>query len=91
MHNGYTINATKNWWGDDTGPYHPTENPNGKGDNVTDYVDFSPWLDEDGNFVYLSDLPDDEEPNRIPLYILFIILASLMIALVLVVHTSEIQ
>jgi len=42
---GYTINATGNWWGDDSGPYHETGNPVGKGDIVTDYVDFDPWLD----------------------------------------------
>ena len=39
-----TVNATYNWWGDWTGPYHATLNPNGLGDNVADYVDFEPWL-----------------------------------------------
>jgi len=24
--NGYTINATDNWWGDTSGPYHPSDN-----------------------------------------------------------------
>ena len=37
------INATNNWWGDPTGPYHPTTNPEGKGDNITENVLFSPW------------------------------------------------
>ncbi|MCK4614445.1 MAG: right-handed parallel beta-helix repeat-containing protein, partial [Thermoplasmata archaeon] len=41
---GCTINATYNWWGHETGPYHPTNNSEGKGDNVTDYVEFDPWL-----------------------------------------------
>jgi len=40
---GYTINAIHNWWGHKLGPYHPEKNPGGKGDNVTDYVDFAPW------------------------------------------------
>ncbi|MCK4614203.1 MAG: right-handed parallel beta-helix repeat-containing protein, partial [Thermoplasmata archaeon] len=42
--NGYTINATFNYWGDPSGPYHPTKNPSGRGDNVTDYVEFAPWV-----------------------------------------------
>jgi hypothetical protein len=39
-----TIDAENNWWGDATGPYHPTHNPGGLGDEVSDYVDFDPWL-----------------------------------------------
>jgi hypothetical protein len=38
-----TLNATYNWWGSSSGPYHAT-NPSGTGDNVSDYVDFEPWL-----------------------------------------------
>jgi len=37
------VNATNNWWGNESGPYHPTEKQDGKGDNVTNYVLFSPW------------------------------------------------
>lgn len=36
--------AEYNWWGDASGPYHPTVNPSGQGDTVSDYVDFDPWL-----------------------------------------------
>jgi parallel beta-helix repeat protein len=36
--------AIFNWWGDPTGPYNPTTNPNGKGNAVSDYVDYEPWL-----------------------------------------------
>jgi len=39
-----SINASYNNWGDPSGPFHPGNNPEGKGDNVTDYVDFYPWL-----------------------------------------------
>ena len=35
--------ATWNWWGDNTGPYHPTTNPSGTGDRVSDNVDYDPW------------------------------------------------
>jgi len=40
---GYTVNATKNYWGHGSGPYHAVNNTGGKGDNVTDNVDFGPW------------------------------------------------
>jgi hypothetical protein len=39
-----TLNATCNWWGDPSGPYHPTANPDGKGDDVSDRVVFTPWV-----------------------------------------------
>jgi len=42
----YLINATYNYWGSNSGPYHRTKNPDGTGDNITDYVDFKPWLNE---------------------------------------------
>jgi len=39
------VNARANWWGDVSGPYHPEENPGGLGDEVSDGVEFYPWLD----------------------------------------------
>ena len=40
-----TIDARNNWWGDESGPYHPTRNPFGQGDTVlSDSVLFDPWL-----------------------------------------------
>jgi len=39
-----TVDARYNWWGDASGPYHPTLNPSGKGDNVSGNANFSPWL-----------------------------------------------
>jgi len=41
--NVYSIDATDNWWGDASGPYHPSTNPSGNGDEVTDNVEFYPW------------------------------------------------
>lgn len=38
-----TLNAEGNWWGSASGPYHPSANPAGTGDRVSDFVDFSPW------------------------------------------------
>ncbi|MFH1009923.1 MAG: hypothetical protein V1784_01650, partial [bacterium] len=34
----------ENYWGDPSGPYHPTRNPGGRGDTVGDYILFDPWL-----------------------------------------------
>ena len=45
------VNATKNYWGSSTGPYHEEKNPSGLGDNISDNVDFMG--------------ADEEEPNRI--------------------------
>jgi hypothetical protein len=40
-----TVDAAYNWWGDASGPYHGTLNPDGMGDEVSDDVDFEPWLE----------------------------------------------
>jgi hypothetical protein len=41
-----TFNATENWWGNETGPYHWSLNPSGTGDPVSNYVDFYDWQDD---------------------------------------------
>jgi len=38
-----SVDATENWWGDASGPTH-ADNPDGKGDEVSDNVDYDPWL-----------------------------------------------
>ncbi|MEM2583814.1 MAG: right-handed parallel beta-helix repeat-containing protein, partial [Candidatus Thermoplasmatota archaeon] len=40
---GGPLDAEYNYWGDASGPYHPTLNPSGLGNNVSDNVDFHPW------------------------------------------------
>ncbi len=40
LSSGVAINATHNWWGDYSGPTH-SSNPGGRGDTVSDNVDFS--------------------------------------------------
>ncbi len=37
------IDAPNCWWGDSTGPYHPTLNAGGLGKVVSDGVTFTPW------------------------------------------------
>ncbi len=44
---GHGIDSRYNFWGDISGPYHPTANPDGKGDNITDHVEFDPWFEEE--------------------------------------------
>jgi hypothetical protein len=51
------VNAENNWWGHANGPYHPTANPSGLGDTVSDYVDFSPWLTNPGINEYTISVP----------------------------------
>ncbi len=37
------VDATWNWWGSETGPYHSITNPSGTGDAVSDNVEYDPW------------------------------------------------
>ena len=41
---GVMLDFENNYWGHYTGPYHPTTNPAGQGDQVSDDVDYDPWL-----------------------------------------------
>jgi parallel beta-helix repeat protein len=62
MNNNTTavMDAEQNWWGACSGPYHPTLNPLGTGDAVSDNVDFDPWIS--GACDYDGDrLSDDQE------------------------------
>jgi parallel beta-helix repeat protein len=42
-YSGQAIDATDNWWGHMSGPYHPINNPTGQGDEVSDNVLYDPW------------------------------------------------
>jgi len=51
------IIARNNWWGDASGPYHPTRNPDGQGDTLySDVIQFEPWLTEP---------PDTSQPTSV--------------------------
>jgi len=50
------VDATLNWWGDASGPYHNPGNLGGKGDPIWGDVVFMPWLMEEGG-------PDLTETN----------------------------
>ena len=38
------VDATGNWWGHPSGPYHSTTNPSGEGNSVSDNVSYAGWL-----------------------------------------------
>lgn len=44
LYHDATLQATLNWWGDPSGPYEPTENPDGQGDEIYGDILFTPWL-----------------------------------------------
>ena len=58
LYSGLTVDATNNWWGDESGPYHGSGNPEGDGSAVSDYVLFDPWLPAEANVVELHDEAD---------------------------------
>ncbi|MCZ7570272.1 MAG: hypothetical protein M5U01_17040 [Ardenticatenaceae bacterium] len=43
---GVEVDARYNWWGHPSGPYHPSANPGGQGNRVSDDVLFVPWLEQ---------------------------------------------
>ena len=61
-----TINATYNYWGNPSGPYHPQTNPGGTGNAVSDSVNYSNWLEK---YTYVvQELPDAELPDHYELF-----------------------
>jgi len=54
--NSSPTNATCNWWGDASGPYHST-NPSGTGDAVSANVVYNPWVGLPSSLVYTATLP----------------------------------
>jgi hypothetical protein len=48
------VNATSNWWGAVTGPYHDPSNRGGEGDIVSDNVLFDPWFIDEGMTTLVS-------------------------------------
>lgn len=60
------IIAHNNWWGDATGPYHPTLNPGGQGDTLTtDRIRFIPWLTEPPDTSQHSDSDHRPRPAQV--------------------------
>ena len=51
----FTIDATNNWWGNNSGPTHST-NPTGMGDEVSDGVDFGAFVGSGASNPILGDV-----------------------------------
>ncbi len=61
------VDARNNWWGHNSGPYHPEKNDDGEGDVVSDNVLFDPWITEPEPEPDPEPSPDpDPEPDPEP-------------------------
>jgi len=71
---GIEVNATYNSWGHESGPYYRNSNPEGTGDNVTDFVLFHPWLTDSAGEFYaeISGFVTDPYGTPLPLIIVSI-------------------
>jgi len=58
------LDARNNWWGDASGPYHPTLNPEGRGDTLLqDSILFIPWLTAPPDTTMPPDFADRTRPE----------------------------
>ncbi|MBU0692306.1 T9SS type A sorting domain-containing protein [bacterium] len=58
------INARFNWWGHETGPFHPVANPQGQGDTIlSGDVFFIPWLTEPPDTTMPTNSVDRKRPQ----------------------------
>jgi len=99
MANGSVVNASGNWWGDGSGPYHQEENPLGLGDGVTGPVEFAPWsgtwhLDRNnGSYSWTdedTDATDAVDDYYSPgFYILLALIIFLLLTLLAVVRSPD--
>jgi parallel beta-helix repeat protein len=55
VNQSFTVDATNNWWGNDSGPAHAT-NPEGTGGKISDAVNYSPFKTNGGNMPVLGDV-----------------------------------
>ncbi|MEM2121340.1 MAG: MopE-related protein [Candidatus Woesearchaeota archaeon] len=61
------LNAEYNWWGDSSGPYDGSDdrssgglyNPSGLGNDVTDYIDYDPWLKQNDALCLETNIPNN--------------------------------
>lgn len=55
LNSTFSCDARLNFWGDSSGPYHPTLNPDGLGDRVSDSVLFDSWYPDTSFLINATD------------------------------------
>jgi parallel beta-helix repeat protein len=55
VNRSFTVDATNNWWGNDSGPSHES-NPGGTGGKISDAVSYSPFKTHGSNVPVLGDV-----------------------------------
>ncbi|MCL4305584.1 T9SS type A sorting domain-containing protein [bacterium] len=63
---GMPFDARENWWGDSTGPYHSVFNPEGRGTEVGNGVEFIPWLTAPPDSIPDTSGTSADERNELP-------------------------
>jgi len=81
---GFTINATNNYWGAASGPYHPAKNSGGGGNNITEYVEFDPWLEEKVQIQKEEDGNIADDHNDDGFLLVFTLISILSVVVVIV-------
>ncbi|NMC58429.1 MAG: DUF11 domain-containing protein [Candidatus Methanofastidiosa archaeon] len=56
------VDATYNWWGDSSGPYHPVTNPSALGNKVSDLVIYDFWIVRETTLY--ADISVEKSANR---------------------------
>ncbi len=84
----YEVDARFNYWGDPSGPYHVSDNRDGKGDQVGEGITYSPWY-QTASLTDVADEEEDEDHNTLTLLAILSIIAVLLICLDYVVRTPE--
>lgn len=82
--NQLRVDALYNYWGDNSGPFHPIENSMGRGGNVSDEVHYHPWLELSSE----SSDGDNERSTQI-LWILLLLVVILLLALVVIISSPD--
>jgi len=85
------VDARYNWWGHESGPRHPGQNPDGQGDKLSVLVDFEPWLEEESTAGPGREFADegDDEQRRLPVCMILVALVLVLGLLAIVVCLPE--
>lgn len=80
---GFPIEAKNNYWGNESGPHHETNNTHGTGDPVTDLVLFSPWFES-----YPVQINDDDDNFQLPFYLTVVLIFLFVLLFAVIKHDT---